>query len=498
MRDLTSFQVSFRTWLALLSAVSSLPMILFAIASLAVLVENQQYDEKQKLDRAAIVLSRDMERLLSSRAGVLVAIADTDSARADDMAAIYDHAARLVAGNPALHAIDLIDKDGRILFSTLEPYGKKLPDTTHRASAVEVIETKRPHVSEAFYGVISRAQVAALGVPLFVGNTVRYCLRGIIPVRDLNRVLRQQYFPPNWSAALMAGNTPIAVYGPLYAKNNQDTAASDTEERIVTTVMEVGRWGWHVSVSVPERAFVRPLRSLLFKFGAVGFACALLGMAASQLLSRRLGREITELASASAALSSGETAFDEKTIIREMGEVRACLMAAKDREEQAMNDQLTGLPGRGRFWMLAGLLESRCRKDVDLGLALMFIDLDGFKQINDEYGHDRGDDILRGVADILRESVRDTDVVGRMGGDEFAVCLSAGNEHLFTAATTIAERIVGRVDALGSGIGCSIGIILCRTCPPDLPEALRLADQAMYEAKRLGKNRYTIREYTPA
>jgi diguanylate cyclase (GGDEF)-like protein len=159
-----------------------------------------------------------------------------------------------------------------------------------------------------------------------------------------------------------------------------------------------------------------------------------------------------------------------------------------------MIDPLTGIPGRGRFWELAGVLERESRSDGNLGLAVMFIDLDGFKQVNDTFGHDQGDWLLRDLAVILRESVRDTDVIGRLGGDEFAVCLTGRCGHLVSAAASIAERIVGKVRELGEGIGCSIGVSVCENGSPDLSRALTLADQAMYEAKRLGKNRYIVRE----
>jgi len=508
MNDLKSFNVSFRTWLMLLSAISSLPMILFSIASLAVLVDNQQYDEKIRLDQAAMALSLNIERFISSRAAILIAIANGNAAQTNNIEALYNHSARLIASNPEFYSIALIDPDGKIIFNTLQPYGTRLPDTRDPASAAQVIAAKRPQVSGAFYGTVSHKMVTALGVPIFVAKQARYCLRAIMPVADIEAILRQQYFPQTWSAAVMAGNTPVAVYGPLYsdAADPKDTGGTapqgstgeKRDERIETALIDVGQWGWRVTVSLPRIAFVRPLRRLLFKFGAVGFACALIGVIASQLLSRRLGRDISELASASAALSTGRPTFEEGTIIREMGAVRAGLLAAKNREEQAMTDQLTGLPGRARFWELARALEEGLRNDAGRGLAVMYLDLDGFKQVNDVYGHDQGDAILRGVAVILRESVRDTDVVCRLGGDEFAICLSAGKDHLASAATALAERIVGKVDTLGYGIGCSIGIALSRPDASDLARSLTLADKAMYEAKRLGKNRAVVWKDTGA
>jgi diguanylate cyclase (GGDEF)-like protein len=188
--------------------------------------------------------------------------------------------------------------------------------------------------------------------------------------------------------------------------------------------------------------------------------------------------------------------IDPGIIIREVGEVRACLLAARDREEQAKTDSLTALPGRALFWELARELERQSREGADTGLAVMFIDLDGFKQVNDRHGHDRGDWVLRRTAGVLREVVREKDVVGRLGGDEFAVCLAAPVGQVQNAAAAIAERVVAGIGAIGFGIGCSIGVSVCLACTPSLSRALALADQAMYEAKRLGKNRYVLREDT--
>lgn len=505
------FKIGFRSWLMLLSTFASLPMVFFSVMSLFFLVDSQLTAEKSQLTRAAMALSRDLDRLLTAKAAMLVAVAESDAARTDDLAALYGQAARLVSNIPELLSIALVDREGKILFNTLRPYGVPLPATRDPLSARRVIETGRPQVSAAFVGTISHQQVTALGVAVLVAGQARYCLRAIVPVTELKAILAQQHLPEGWSAAVLEENAPIAIHNTLFPQEetsqksgNGGVAAGPhrsggrkgAQELIETALAEVGDWGWQAAVSVQESAFAKPLRQMLVKFSVAGGLCLLAGMFAAYWLARRLDREVRAIAAPPNDLSPGQASPGQGTIIREMGEVRACLLAARNREEQAMIDPLTGLLGRGRFWELAGQLEQTSRGDLDLGMAVMFIDLDGFKHINDTFGHDQGDRVLRDVAGILRESVRDTDVVGRLGGDEFAVCLTARRGHLIPASAAIAERIVRKVGELGEGIGCSIGISVCENCPPELSRSLILADKAMYEAKRLGKNRYVIREDT--
>ena len=509
MRDATQIKIGFRAWLMLLSAFASLPMIFFSVMSLVFLLDTQRDAEKEQLVRAATALSSNIERHLASRASMLVALANSDAARNNDLAALYGHALRLVSSTPELFSIDLVDNKGIIIFHTLRPYGEPLPETRDLSSAIRVIETGRPMVSAAYEGSVSHQQVTSLGVAVFVDDQARYCLRAIVPVAELKTILSQQHLHEGWSAAILEGTAPIAIQNTFFLKGNvpQRTGIDETtigthqsinnehgQELIETALVEVGNWGWQAAVSVPESAFAKPLRHMLVKFGVAGGVCLLEGLYASYWLACRLGREVSTIAAASTSLPGEQAISGQGTIIREIGEVRACLMAARDREEKALIDPLTGIPGRGRFWELARELERESRSNMDLGLAVMFIDLDGFKQVNDTFGHDQGDWLLRDVAVIIRESVRDTDVIGRLGGDEFAVGLTARCGHLVPAASSIAARIVEKVGKLGEDIGCSIGVSVCETCSPNLSRALALADQAMYEAKRLGKNRYVIRE----
>jgi diguanylate cyclase (GGDEF)-like protein/PAS domain S-box-containing protein len=159
---------------------------------------------------------------------------------------------------------------------------------------------------------------------------------------------------------------------------------------------------------------------------------------------------------------------------------------------EATHDRLTGLANKAT---LGDRLTAWCAGDTGSPLgAVLFLDLDGFKQVNDRFGHAAGDDLLVLVGHVLRECVLGRDLVARLGGDEFAVLLTeVGNEH---DAETVAERILDRLAAAspvagGSGtVRASVGIATLRPGITDPAEALRRADAAMYEAKRAGTHRW--------
>jgi len=122
-------------------------------------------------------------------------------------------------------------------------------------------------------------------------------------------------------------------------------------------------------------------------------------------------------------------------------------------------------------------------------LALMYMDLDNFKVINDTHGHQTGDAVLRLVADAMRKSVRTADIVGRLGGDEFAVLMPETDAQLADAA---AKRLVAGLRNVFKGtpnVTASIGLVSCTATDASTDDLLRRADQAMYDAKRKGKDR---------
>ena len=163
---------------------------------------------------------------------------------------------------------------------------------------------------------------------------------------------------------------------------------------------------------------------------------------------------------------------------------------------QAEHDELTGLPNRRLFAARLDDALTGKRRDDREAIGLLFCDLDGFKEINDRYGHGAGDDLLRQVADRLSDTVRDGDQVARLSGDEFAILLPRVAD--VREAEAVATRIVAAlavpfdVDGREVSISASVGIAL--DAQRDVPgEALlRDADQAMYVAKQAGRNRVAI------
>lgn len=156
-------------------------------------------------------------------------------------------------------------------------------------------------------------------------------------------------------------------------------------------------------------------------------------------------------------------------------------------------DALTDLPNRVLFYDRLRQALSMAKRNHG-GLALLFMDLDGFKKVNDTMGHHAGDLLLNEVAERLRQCVRESDTVARLGGDEFTVILNEAHEHHSVArvAEKIIESIALPFDLEGSEarVGISIGIARYSEEANGEDELVKQADEAMYEAKDAGKNTY--------
>lgn len=183
-----------------------------------------------------------------------------------------------------------------------------------------------------------------------------------------------------------------------------------------------------------------------------------------KLLEQRIAERTTELAHANAQLQHSQAALTAL----------------------AHHDGLTGLANRTRLRDQLRQAVARSKRDGSL-LAVLMIDLDGFKPVNDRYGHAAGDQLLQEIAQRLAGDVRATDTVARIGGDEFVVLLE--NVMDLDHARAIADKLVRQIsqpcqfDATTVQVGASVGIALCPDQADDIDRLLQLADQDMYRVK---------------
>jgi diguanylate cyclase (GGDEF)-like protein len=176
------------------------------------------------------------------------------------------------------------------------------------------------------------------------------------------------------------------------------------------------------------------------------------------------------------------------------GRARALSLAAEMTEElrhMAQHDPLTGLPNRALF---SDRLQQQLAyaKRHDRRFAIIFLDLDNFKPINDNYGHAVGDRLLQQVAKRLREALRASDTVGRIGGDEFVILTAelAGAELALALAEKVREAVRQpyMVEARKLSVSCSIGVAIYPDDGTDEITLSKLADEAMYRAKEDGRD----------
>ncbi len=181
-----------------------------------------------------------------------------------------------------------------------------------------------------------------------------------------------------------------------------------------------------------------------------------------------------------------------------LDEVYTLVFLSKRNKYALVTDPLTGVLHRECFEKISFQLIEEAEA-LEQTFAILFIDLDGFKAVNDTWGHESGDLVLRETADRMSRIVRDGDFCFRMGGDEFLIIMNDIKDKLHSCL--LARRLITSISApiplsndAHAQIGASIGIVAYPVDGVELEELLQKADAAMYRAKKLGKNNYQLHQ----
>lgn len=260
---------------------------------------------------------------------------------------------------------------------------------------------------------------------------------------------------------------------------------------------------WVVVARMPTEEVLSAAKALMKTNFRSSVVSALVLIVVLVMLLSVLFRPLKHSAQQMRAMADGHAPLGQLPVVRrdEVGDVvesfNALVKKLQESEMQlaelAHNDPLTGLPNRRSFMtrmpQMVALAERQARK-----LAVLFIDLDGFKRVNDSHGHKLGDQLLQQVAKRLSEEVRQSDLVGRIGGDEFLLLITDCQDQ--ASIGTIAQKIIHKlsepyfVEGVEMHIGASIGIAMFPEHALESETLIALADSAMYAGKRGGRNGY--------
>jgi diguanylate cyclase (GGDEF)-like protein len=293
----------------------------------------------------------------------------------------------------------------------------------------------------------------------------------------------------NHAEAFRQWSSAVETLRPLLAVNNADI------ELMLPMAERVVRLARARALAASTAIGEAQTRFRLLNF-AVGIAVVSLGLALSWFLGRGLTRPLTALARVMKQLAAGDFDVVLPGLLRgdEIGSVAKAVETFKVKAiERAQTDVLTGLANRRIFVERLALSFAEARRGGK-AFAVLCFDLDGFKDVNDTLGHPAGDMLLRQVAERLKASMRDTDLVARFGGDEFAVLEpdASDSEAAGALASKILAVLAAPYDLDGIVVHVTVSIGIARY-EPDLagPDAiLSQADLALYRAKEDGRNCY--------
>ncbi|MBN8437521.1 MAG: GGDEF domain-containing protein [Candidatus Accumulibacter sp.] len=502
-----------------------LACLLPGILGVAVLFAREYLNGRAQLERDMIATARAMVQSVdtqSFKARITGQVLSTSAALSrNDLEGFHRRAREVIAKTRVGMNFVLTNESGQQLVNTLREFGEPLPRHGNPEIPRRVFATGLPEISEIYIGGVLRKPVISVDVPVMDNDRVRYVLSVGVSLDDFNAILAAQHFPPGWVSAIFDNTGTIAArtHAPEAFVGQKGTVEyiqriSESLEGSMQTVTREGIptlsvWsrssvtGWSVGIGIPREILEKDLiRTMTWL--AAGLAILLVvGLALAWLAGRRIAGSVRALTEPAIALGKGlsvpvpEVSIQESAevavALRQAGELLAArttsLVAANQELEQlARVDALTGLQNRNSANERLRQEFLRLKRSGHLYVVL-FMDIDYFKAINDTYGHDTGDQVLRHVATVLKDTLRESDFVARYGGEEFLAVLPETNaEGALRLAETVRQTVSRHAFPVAERVTVSIGVAMATDQDKNEEVAVRRADTALYQAKADGRN----------
>lgn len=339
------------------------------------------------------------------------------------------------------------------------------------------------------FGIIQSANVGKTG--WIAVSDSRY--RMIIAISDPKRIM--QPFPAR------GVNRMLDKFADGY--DGSGISINSQGREVLSSAKQIGKTGWFVQVVLPTDEAFAPISDMKSRAYMLAGMLSVLATLVVWIVIRRLLKHLATAAADIRGMAAGEHALRELPITEhdEVGELLASFNVLfrqrrslqEELERQALTDPLTELPNR-RHFMDAAAQELARTARYGGTLAVLMLDVDHFKKVNDTYGHKVGDLVLQQLAKTCRSTLREIDIVARLGGEEFAVLLpntdpGAALEVAERLRLALAETKVPLEQGLPVRFTVSVGISSLADPATNIDTLLNLADHALYDAKHQGRNR---------
>ncbi|WP_343655023.1 sensor domain-containing diguanylate cyclase [Cupriavidus sp.] len=438
--------------------------------------------------------------------------------RFDDPEARHDALERLTSLGQDFDAVAIVNAEGRIVAA--------LPETLHleqrtveSPEQISAVRGRKPMVSNAYQSIAGNL-VIFVSVPIFDRHGTYLGLIGgsihLLKGGRLNELMSHHFFLTDSEVYVVDGRRQL-LFHPATARIGSVAAANPATEHALSagqgSVETVDAAGhamlagyasiptahWAIVSQQPLASVLAPVDMLMKRFLVASAPIAAIGFVLVWILTRYIARPLRQLAD-----STTSTGLIEST--GSVAQVNAWYFEASHLKQALLHGidlartQVTGLELASQTDPLTGLLNRRALEASMAALeasgqqvAVIVLDIDHFKRVNDTYGHDVGDVVLQRLAEMMRQVCRSTDLAFRVGGEEFLMLLPDMHAGSAREAAERLRRLVEQtaIEPVGH-ITISLGVTTWPRDAASLAEALKEADTLMYQAKQAGRNRTAV------
>lgn len=475
----------------------------------------QRQNVEQQTTLVAQAVLSDLEREIAAIESALKILATSEELASADFKSFHQRARDALSPGIVYNYI-LTDVQGRQVLNTLQPYGAALPTTGTPPQLARVFSSKVPVLTDMFIGPVTRKPALAMGVPVGAGDTVAYSLNVGLEPRRIGDIVARHPLPEGWLVAVLDSAGTIVARSRDADRFVGQQAVPELREAIqtmgsgrmegvtkenlpvVTAFMTSSGLKWSVVVGAPKSVLDREIYTQLLGVGLAIMLAISAGLLLARRISLRVLSVVDQLSEAALSLGKGEEVSLPAMELQEAEAAGDAMQQAGQAMKKARffahHDALTELPNRLLFDEVAERNLAAAQRSGQ-PLALLAVDLDGFKGVNDTLGHAAGDRVLKEVARRLQAAIRASDIAARIGGDEFFVVLTGMHRE---SAMEIAERLVGLLSQpypdIALPLSASVGVAMYPEHGDSMHTLAASADLALYSAKDNGRARAVLAE----